>query len=101
MPAGAFSTVAMSDPRLLSSGRLLHGLYDVLVAGAAAQVALEPVPDLVLRRVRIALEQVRGSHDHAGCAEAALQGVLLVERLLHRVQPPGAKALDRQHGRAV
>src|SRR5919112_805789 len=48
----------------LSSG-LLDGLDDVLVARAAAVVALEPLPDLLLRRVRVLLKQAHGSHDHA------------------------------------
>ena len=39
-------------------GCVLHGLDDVLVAGAAAEVAFEPVADLVLARVRVLLEQV-------------------------------------------
>src|SRR3954470_11817182 len=45
-----------------SGGRCLHGADDVVVAGAAAQVALEPVADLVLGRVRVVVEQVDGLH---------------------------------------
>src|SRR6185312_15513079 len=63
-----------------------HGIDDVVVARAAAEVALEPVADFLLTGIRVLLEQVRGAHDHAGCAVAALQPVLLVERPLHRVQ---------------
>ena len=88
--------------------RVLHGLHDVVVARAAAQVALEPEPDLLLGGMRVLLEQVDALHDHPGRAEAALQPVALAERLLHRVQLPvlrqpldrrdvGAVGLDRQH----
>ena len=38
-------------------GRVLHGLDDVLVAGAPAEVALEPVADLVLARVGFSLSR--------------------------------------------
>ena len=88
--------------------RVLHGLHDVVVARAAAQVALEPEPDLLLGGVRVLLQQVDALHDHPGRAEAALQPVALPERLLDRVQLPvrgqpldrrdvGAVGLDRQH----
>ena len=88
--------------------RRLHGLDDVLVAGAAAQVAGDAVADLLLARVRVLLEQPVGARHHAGRAVAALQAVLLVERLLQRVQHAalleafdgehlGAVALHRQH----
>ena len=73
-----------------------HGLDDVVVAGAAAQVALEPDPDLLLGGVRVLLEHVDGLHDHARRAVAALQGVVVVEGLLHRVQLAArGDALDR------
>src|SRR5262245_26630220 len=51
---------AMNAPRLFLAqhlGALLHRLDDVDVAGAAAQVALEAVDDLVLGRARVVLEQ--------------------------------------------
>ena len=75
---------------------------DVVVAGAAAEVALEPVADLLLGRVRVLLQQRDRRHDEARRAEAALQRVLLVERLLHRVQlAVRGEALDRRHLAAV
>src|SRR5438105_1497634 len=50
----------------------LHRADDVVVAGAAAEVALERVPDLLFRRARVLLEdRDRGQH-HARRAEAAL-----------------------------
>src|SRR6476469_2161811 len=86
-----------------------HGIDDVVVARAAAEVALEPVADFLLTGVRVLLEQVRGAHDHAGSAVAALKPVLLVERPLHGVQLAvprkpldrrdlGAIGLHREHG---
>src|SRR3712207_8179154 len=46
--------------------RLCHldCLDDVLVAGAAAQVAFEALPDLLLARVRLLFEEAYGGHDH-------------------------------------
>src|SRR5215471_18013821 len=67
-------------------GRPLDGLDDVVVAGAAAEIALELMPDLSLAGIRIPLDHLRGRHDHAGRAEPALQAVLLPEPFLDRVQ---------------
>ena len=61
-------------------------LDDVLVAGAAAEVALEAVPDLVLARIGVLGEEADGGHHHPRRAVAALEPVLLVERLLERMQ---------------
>src|SRR5215471_5411108 len=83
-------------------GRPLDGLHDVVIAGAAAEVALEPVPDLALGRLGIALEELRRRHDHARRAEPALQPVLLPEALLDRVQLAVlGHALDGLHLDAV
>src|SRR6266849_5034174 len=89
-------------------GGPLDRFHDVVVAGAAAQVALELVADLLLRGFRVALEHLVDGHDHAGRAEAALQTVLLPEALLDRVQlavlgepfdrhDVGAVGLDGEH----
>src|ERR1700761_9173450 len=59
-----------------------HRFHDVLVTGAAAQVAGQRPPDVFLTRVRVAVEQALGRHHHAGGAEPALQPVLLLEPLL-------------------
>src|SRR3954447_14370144 len=76
-------------------GGALHGAHDVLVSGAAAEVALDALADLVLVRVGVVAEQVDRLHDHPRRAEAALQGVTLVEGLLDGVQLPVAgEALD-------
>src|SRR5579859_1017987 len=83
-------------------GAGLHGLHDAVVAGAAAQVAVEPLADLVLGRPGLVLEEVDRREDHARRAEAALQTVVLAKSLLHRVQLAVAReALDGGHLRAV
>ena len=78
---------------MLGGGRQ-HRLDDVLVAGAAAEVALETVAHLLLGGARVVLEQVDRGHDHARRAVAALQAVVLLERALHGV--PGAVGLAGQ-----
>ena len=83
-------------------GRGEHGLHDVVVAGTTAQVAFEAEPDVVLARVRNLVEQRdRGEH-HARGAVAALEAVVLVERLLDGVPLLSVgQAFDRRDRRAV
>src|SRR5690606_15451667 len=72
-----------------------HGIHDLLVARAPAQVARERLPDLRVGRVRVALQQVVGGDDQAGRAEAALHGPALQEGLLDGVQVlAGAEPFD-------
>ena len=89
-----------------------HRLDDVVVAGAAAQVALETFAHLGFARVRVLVEQAGRRHDHPRRAVTALQPVVLHERPLHRVQLAvggqtldrdhvGTVGLDRQHGAAL
>jgi hypothetical protein len=74
----------------------------VLIAGAAAEVPRDPVPDLTLGRLWVVVQQVDRGHDHARRAEAALQAVLLPEALLHRVELVVlGEALDRGHLRPI
>ena len=78
------------------------GFDDVHVPGAAADVPLERDPDVVLRRVRIPLEESGRAHQHPRRAVAALQRVVLVERLLERGElTVGREALDGRDLRAV
>src|SRR6266542_5975769 len=97
--------VAMIAPPLPGRhllGGPLDGLDDVVVAGAAAEVAFQPVADLGLRRPRRALEELGGRHDHARRAEAALQAVLFPEAFLDRMQLAVlGHALDGLHLRAL
>src|SRR4029077_18521807 len=72
-------------------------LDDVVVAGTAAEVALEPQSDLLLGRGGVALEQLLRRHDHARGAEAALEAMLIPERLLQRMERRSVcQALDRR-----
>ncbi|KAG1649237.1 hypothetical protein GQR58_029200 [Nymphon striatum] len=61
------------------------GLHDVVVAGAAAQVAFEAFADLGLGWVRVLFQERRRRHDHAWRAVSTLQSVALLEGFLHRV----------------
>src|SRR4030095_5529787 len=67
-------------------GRPADGAHDVLVAGAAAEVALDRIPDLGLGRIGVVIEQPAGGHEHARGAEPALQAMALHEALLERVE---------------
>jgi hypothetical protein len=74
----------------------LHGVDDLHVAGAAAEVAAQRALDLVPSGVRVRGQELLGGHDHPGDAEAALHGARQHERLLDEVRPLGrAEALDR------
>src|SRR5215207_10184639 len=84
-PLGRRGRLHLSVRVLLDKPDCLH---DVLVAGAAAEVPFEALPYLLLRRVRVLLQEAYGGHDHAGSAVAALEPVRLVESLLHRVPEP-------------
>src|SRR5947208_2116084 len=78
------SVAAITDPLRRRGG--LDRLDDVVVARTAAEVALEPVADLRLARVRVLGQQADGGQHHPWRAVAALEPVLLVEGLLHRMQ---------------
>src|SRR6266480_4404378 len=56
-----------------------HRLHDVLVAGAAAEVAGQRPAHVFLGRVGIGGEECLGGQHHARRAEPALQPVLLLE----------------------
>src|SRR6266545_6992973 len=100
------SCVVMASPH----SRRVDGLDDVLVAGAAAEVALEPAPDLgVGQPVAVRAQQLDAGHDHPRRTEAALQRVMLPERLLQGMQLAvrgepfdrrdlAAVGLDGEHG---
>ena len=74
----------------------------MLIAGTAAEVAGDALPNLLFAGRGIVLQQVDRGHDHARRAVAALQAVLLPEALLQRMQLPFRReTLDRRHRRAV
>ena len=73
----------------------LDRLDDLHVAGAAAEVVAQGVPDLLGRGIGVDVEQRLGRHDHAGDAEAALHGPGQHEGLLDEVRVGRrAQALD-------
>src|SRR5580765_8465797 len=81
---GASVVIVVSPAQL--ARRLLDRLHDVHVARAAAEVAADPRPDLLLVGLRVLLQEPGRLHDHARRTEAALETVLVPERLLERVQ---------------
>src|SRR3979490_1845131 len=69
-------------------------LDDVLVAGAAAEIAFELLADgVVAEVVALAVDDVDRGHDHARGAEAALQAVMFAASLMHWIKRP---ALNRR-----
>src|SRR5471032_1089028 len=73
------------SPDVFPSG-VLNGVDDVLVAGAAAEIAGDAFANFAFGGGWVVLEQRHGRHDHAGRAVAALQAVLFPEAFLQRVQ---------------
>src|ERR1700716_594349 len=72
-------------------------LNDILVAGAAAEIAFELFADGVITEIMaLAVDDIDRGHDHTGGAESALQAVMLAECLLHWMQrrTVSGKALD-------
>src|SRR6185503_2517289 len=67
--------------------RHAHRLDNARVGAAAADVAIHQPRDVGLGGIRVGLEQADGRHHHARRAVAALEGLGVEERLLHRVQP--------------
>src|SRR6516165_937274 len=85
----------------LGAGR--DRLDNIVIAGAAADIALEFLADRVLVEVvALTAHHVDRRHDHARCAIAALQAVILTEGGLHRMQLLAiGEALDGGDARAV
>src|SRR4029077_3769056 len=63
-----------------------HRADDLVIARAAAKIAGEPIACLFLGRVQVLVEQRLCRDDESRRAEAALQGRVLEEFLLYRVQ---------------
>src|SRR5262245_49110006 len=68
----------------------LHRIEDLGVAGAATEVADQTCLDLLATRVRLLRQHGPGRQDHAGRADAALDGAGPGEGLLDLVEPPVA-----------
>src|SRR3990172_13316344 len=67
-------------------GGVAHRLDDVLITGAAADIARQSLTDFRLARPRVLAQQPVGTHQHTRRAESALQAVLAREAFLQRVQ---------------
>src|SRR5215471_1786375 len=92
------SCAMCAPPSLSDAAALGHGRYrldDVVIAGTAAQIAVEIRPDGGLVRMRDAPEQIDRRHDHPGRTEPALQRMMLVKRRLHGMElVPFGQPLD-------
>src|SRR4051794_10140491 len=68
-----------------------------MVAGAAADVALQLLPNGILDELAaIAIDDINRRHDHSRRAISALQSVVIAKRGLHRMQFVALRdALDR------
>src|SRR5215469_10731578 len=74
-----------------------HGADDFVIAGAAAEIAGEPIARLFLSRILVLVEQRLRGDDEPRCAKATLQCGMLEELLLHRMQFVAlGDALDRR-----
>ena len=71
---------------LIAPAACVHGVEDLLVPGAAAEVPRERLADLVVVRIWNAAEQVGRRHDEARRAEPALHRAGVRERLLHGME---------------
>src|SRR5215470_3187906 len=70
----------------LVARRLEHGRHDAGIAGTAAEVPAEHFYHLGLGRSGVAPEEIGERHQNAGGTEPALQRVIVLERLLQRVE---------------
>ena len=76
----------------------LHGFDNLPVAGAAAEIAAQGLFDGLLRRVRIAVQQGLGGHDHPGGTETALDGPGQHKGFLNQMGVfRGTETLDGDH----
>src|SRR5581483_1335428 len=74
------------SPAVHSLRRCLDRCDDILIAGAAAQIAAQPFADLQLARIRNLLQERFGGEENSRRAKAALQSVQLPEFFLKRMQ---------------
>src|SRR5712691_13552228 len=85
----SFASFTGTHRHLLSSLHLLcgilHGLDDIHITCAAAQITRDADTNLVLTGVRVALQKRQPGHHHPWCAIPTLQAMLLVETFLQRM----------------
>src|SRR5215470_5334683 len=98
IPAHYSGRRKLSPGRLALAGSNLHGVDDLGVGGAAAEIAGEIVPDLLVVGIGMRVEQLRRHQHETGRAVAALERAGLDEGLLHGRELVGARQrLDRRH----
>src|SRR3954452_3704254 len=83
----------MSHPR----GREMDGVFDALIATAAADIARHRLANLIMRRLGIVDQQRGRLHDLACLAKSALRNVDLAPGLLHRMIAVRMQAFDGRH----
>lgn len=65
-----------------------YGGDDARVTAAPADVAVQRLPHGLVVGISVARQQIDGAHQHSGRAIATLDGALVHELLLDRMQPP-------------
>ena len=81
-------TLLRRHRRNLLARRRKNGLHDVMIPGAAANIALKVIAHLLLARLGVLLQKRRRRHHHARRAEPALKPVMLLKRRLNHTQRP-------------
>src|SRR5262249_19805626 len=82
--------------------RAAHGLDDVLVAGAAAEIGREKIENVIIREVGIRLQRIHRQHQKTRRTEPALKRVMLDECALYRMQLVAVgEAFDRADALAL
>ncbi len=96
--------------------RLCRGtdrVHNVLIAGTAADIAVEAVANFLVCGIGVAFENLFGNHEHARGTETALETVFIPVRFLNGMhfavcrgesfngQDAGAVGLDGEHGAAL
>src|SRR5688572_26190384 len=89
---------AVVDQLVSGAAGGLHGLDDLRIRRAAAEIARQVVPDLIVGGFRRLLEQFLRHQHESGRTEAALESAVRHERFLHRMKAvlPG-QPFDRIH----
>jgi hypothetical protein len=82
-------------------GCLQRRTDDPAMRPAAAQIAVQSLPHLLLSRDATVAQQANRGHHHAGGAIAALGGLLIDEGLLDRMGPAAARQPHHGDDRAV
>jgi len=80
----------------------LNGVHNVLITGASAQVAFDPLANLGFSRPIVSFEQLSRRHDHSGGAKSTLKPVAFPEAFLNGMEfVVFSKALDRLDFRSI